>query len=221
MTTEVDSVPDAELMTAVTRGDAAALSVLYDRHAAVVYRTAFRRLGDRQTAEEVVQDVWLTLWERAGMFDPRQGSLAGWLMTIARNRATDRMRSLGRRPGALPLSAVLASDGDPDRVVTDRSVLAAGRVAGDPALMVDELALRETMTAALAALPADERTVLELGYYGELSQSEIAERLGIPLGTVKTRTRRALLRLRGAVAPSDDQPATSDQPLEEVPDGPR
>ncbi len=105
MTTEVDSVPDAELMTAVTRGDAAALSVLYDRHAAVVYRTAFRRLGDRQTAEEVVQDVWLTLWERAGMFDPRQGSLAGWLMTIARNRATDRMRSLGRRPGG-PAAAV-------------------------------------------------------------------------------------------------------------------
>jgi RNA polymerase sigma-70 factor (ECF subfamily) len=77
------------------------------------------------------------------------------------------------------------------------------------------------MTAALAALPADERTVLELGYYGELSQSEIADRLGIPLGTVKTRTRRALLRLRGAVAPSDDLTTTSDQPLEEVPDGPR
>ena len=106
MTTDVETVPDAELVTAVTRGDTAALSVLYDRHASVVFRAAFRRLGDRQLAEEVVQDVWLTLWDRAGMFDPAQGSLPGWLCTIARNRATDRMRSLARRPGALPLSLI-------------------------------------------------------------------------------------------------------------------
>ena len=83
MTTDVATIPDAELVTAVTRGDTAALSVLYDRHAAVVFRAAFRRLGDRQLAEEVVQDVWLTLWDRAGMFDAAQGSLPGWLCTIA------------------------------------------------------------------------------------------------------------------------------------------
>jgi RNA polymerase sigma-70 factor (ECF subfamily) len=218
MTTDVDTVPDAELVVAVTRGDTAALAVLYDRHAAVVYRTAFRRLGDRQSAEEVVQDVWLTLWERAGMFDPGQGSLPGWLTTIARNRATDRMRSLGRRPGVLPLSAVFAADGDAGRVLVDGSVLAASGASGDPALVVDELALRDAMTSALASLPPDERSVLELGYYGELSQSEIAERLGIPLGTVKTRTRRGLLRLRGAFAPIGGQ-ATDGH--EGVLDGPR
>ena len=96
MTTDAETVPDAELVAAVLRGDAAALSVLYDRHSAVVYRAAFRRLGDRHLAEEVVQDDWLTLWERAGMFDPGQGSLPGWLCTIARNRATDRMRAVGK-----------------------------------------------------------------------------------------------------------------------------
>jgi RNA polymerase sigma-70 factor (ECF subfamily) len=216
MTTDVETVPDAELVTAVTHGDTAALSVLYDRHAAVVFRAAFRRLGDRQLAEEVVQDVWLTLWDRGALFDPRQGSLPGWLCTIARNRATDRMRSLGRRPGALPLSAVFATDDDPDRALAAGSLLASGGPSPDPELVVDELALRDTMTAALAGLSTDERTVLELGYYGELSQAEISGQLGIPLGTVKTRTRRALLRLRGAVAPNGEA-----LPPDEVPDGPR
>jgi RNA polymerase sigma-70 factor (ECF subfamily) len=216
MTTDAETVPDTELVTAVTRGDAAALSVLYDRHAPVVFRAAFRRLGDRQLAEEVVQDVWLTLWERGSMFDPRQGSLPGWLCAIARNRATDRMRSLARRPGALPLSAVFATDDDPDRVLASGSLLASGGAPSDPELVVDELALRETMTTALAGLSGDERTVLELGYYGEFSQSEIATRLGIPLGTVKTRTRRALLRLRNAFAPDGEPLAVG-----EVPDGPR
>ncbi len=216
MTTEVEIVPDAELVVALTRGDMAALSVLYDRHASVVYRAALRRVGDRQLAEEVVQDVWLTLWDRAGMFDPAQGSLPGWLCTIARNRATDRMRSLGRRPAVLPLSAVFATTDDADRMLATGGALASPTAGTDPQLVVDELVMRDTMTAALAALPPDERTVLELGYYGELSQSEIADRLGIPLGTVKTRTRRALLRLRGAFAPPGDA-ANPDG----VPDGPR
>jgi RNA polymerase sigma-70 factor (ECF subfamily) len=216
MTTDVETVPDAELVAAVTRGDTAALSVLYDRHASVVFRAAFRRLGDRQLAEEVVQDVWLTLWDRAGMFDPAQGSLPGWLCTIARNRATDRMRSLARRPGALPLSAVFATDDDPDRALAAGSLVSSAAAPADPELVVDELALRDTMTSALAGLSTDERTVLELGYYGELSQSEIADRLGIPLGTVKTRTRRALLRLRSVFTSPDGATA-----LDEVPDGPR
>jgi RNA polymerase sigma-70 factor (ECF subfamily) len=217
MTTDVGTVPDAELVVAVTRGDMAALSVLYDRHASVVYRAAYRRLGDRQLAEEVVQDVWLTLWDRAGMFDPGQGSLPGWLCTIARNRATDRMRGLARRPGTLPLSAVFATDDDADRVLAAGNVLVSGGTTGNPEMVLDELALRDTMLQALATLPSDERSVLELGYYGELSQSEIAVQLAIPLGTVKTRTRRALLRLRGVFTPVDGADVTTD----EVSDGPR
>lgn len=218
MTTDPGTVPDAELVRALTRGDAAALSVLVDRHIAVVYRAAFRRLGDRQLAEEVVQDVWLTLWDRAGMFDPAQGSLPGWLCTIARNRATDRMRAQARHPGALSLGAVFATDDGADRVPVAGSVVASTDRATDPEMVVDESELRDTMTTALAALPPDERAVLELGYYGELSQSEIAARLGIPLGTVKTRTRRALLRLRGALGSWAD---ATGLPPQEVRDGPR
>src|SRR5690554_617704 len=122
MTTDVETVPDAELVTAVARGDVAALSVLYDRHGAAVHGPAFRRLGGRRLAEEGVQDVWPTPWDRASMFDPAQGSLAGWLCTIARNRATDRMRAMARRPGTLPLSAVFATDDEADRA------LAAGNI---------------------------------------------------------------------------------------------
>jgi RNA polymerase sigma-70 factor (ECF subfamily) len=218
MTNDVETVPDAQLVLAVTRGDTAALAVLYDRHAGVVYRTAFRRLGDRQSAEEVVQDVWLTLWERGGMFDPTQGSLPGWLCAVARNRATDRARAQGRRPGALPLSAVFATDEDADRVLAVGSILASTPTMGEPEVVVDERDLRDSMTRALAGLPPDERAVLELGYYAELSQSEIADRLGIPLGTVKTRTRRALLRLRGSFASQADGPTPM---AVEAPDGPR
>jgi RNA polymerase sigma-70 factor (ECF subfamily) len=183
-------------MAAVVRGDTAAFGVLHDRHAVTVYRAAYRRLGDRRLTEDVVQDVWLTCWDRAELFDPGAGSVPAWLTTIARNRAVDRLRALGRRPDALPLSAMFATD---DRTGTEwlpGQVLVAGGTATDPALVVDELALRDLMQDALASLAEDERTALELAYYGELSQSEVATRLGIPLGTVKTRTRRALQRLR-------------------------
>ncbi len=199
MTTDTATVTDTELMAAVRRGDMAAFSVLVDRHVDVVYRAAYRRLGDRRLTDEVVQDVWLTCWDRAELFDPAAGSLLGWLTTIARNRAVDRLRALGRRPGALPLSAVFAT-GDVSGDGPGGQVLLSGGSATDPALVVDEQALRDLMLEALATLPPDEREPLELAYYGDLSQSEVAARLGIPLGTVKTRTRRALQRLRERLA---------------------
>ena len=149
-----------------------------------------------------MQDTWLTLWDRAELFDPAAGSLAAWLSTIARNRATDRLRSLARRPGALPLSAVFTTDAADDRVLANGQVLMSDGATVDPQLVLDELVLRELMVGALAAIPADERNVLELAYYGDLTQPEIAARLGWPLGTVKTRTRRALLRLRATLAAS-------------------
>jgi RNA polymerase sigma-70 factor, ECF subfamily len=228
MTTEVSGIPDAELMVSLVRGDAAALAELYDRHADVVFRAAFRRLGDRQLAEEVVQDTWLTLWDRAELFDPAAGSLVAWLSTIARNRAVDRLRALGRRPDALPLSAVFAADAGDDRALANSQLLMSDAVARDPQLVLDELVLRDTVLRALADIPGDERQVLELAYYGDLTQPEIAERLGWPLGTVKTRTRRALLRLRsnlgaslGARLIADPSDTTSDASSSEATDGPR
>jgi len=228
MTTDVAEVPDAELMVSLTRGDATALAELYDRYADVIFRAAYRRLGDRQLAEEVVQDTWLTLWDRAELFDPAVGSLVAWLSTIARNRAVDRLRALARRPGALPLSAVFTTDTGDDRALAAGQVLVSDDQTRDPQLVLDELELRDTMLHALSQIPTDERHVLELAYYGDLTQPEIAQRLGWPLGTVKTRTRRALLRLRGVLARSlgpdmalSASDAASLAALAEATDGPR
>ncbi len=200
MTTDVSGIPDTALMASVVRGDATALAELYDRHADVIFRVAFRRLGDRQLAEEVVQDTWFTLWDRVEQFDSSAGSLVAWLSTIARNRAVDRLRALGRRPGALPLSALYATDAGEDHALAAGRVLISEDQSGDPQLVLDGVELREVMLRAMAILPADERQCLELAYYGELTQAEIAQHLGWPIGTVKTRTRRALLRLRSTLA---------------------
>ncbi len=215
-------------MASLQHGDASALAELYDRYADVIYRTAYRRLGDRQLAEEVVQDTWLTLWTRAGQFDPAMGTLVGWLSTIARNRAVDRLRALARRPGALPLSAVFASGADEDRALASGQVLLAEDRASNPQAVLDELVLRDAMIQALATIPPDERQVLELAYYADLTQTEIAHRLGWPVGTVKTRTRRALLRLRSVLSGLLGPELALTMPEEsvlaamaEVPDGPR
>jgi RNA polymerase sigma-70 factor, ECF subfamily len=228
MTTDVAGVPDTELMVSLVRGDPTALAELYDRYADVVFRAAFRRLGDRQLAEEVVQDTWLTLWDRAELYDPAAGSLVAWLSTIARNRAVDRLRALGRRPGALPLSAVFATDAGDDRALASGQLLMTSESSQDPQLLLDELVLRDTMLQALASIPADERQVLELAYYADLTQPEIAQRLGWPLGTVKTRTRRALLRLRSLLADGlgpqialGSVDAATLETLSEATDGPR
>jgi RNA polymerase sigma-70 factor, ECF subfamily len=191
---------DAELVRLLLDGDESALAALYDRFAATIYRAALLRLGDRQLAEEVLQDTYLALWNRAELFDPRQGSLIAWLATIARNRATDRLRSLGRRPSALPLSGVLES-ADPERQAADAMLHRAQPVAGvtaevNPEHVMDDAWLRGEVERALAEIPAQERQVIHLAYYEELTQTEIAARLDWPLGTVKTRTRRGLRHLR-------------------------
>ncbi|HET7029591.1 MAG TPA: sigma-70 family RNA polymerase sigma factor [Candidatus Limnocylindrales bacterium] len=195
---------DALLVREVAAGSQAALGDLYDRYVDAVFAAATRLTSDRQVAEEVVQETFLALWNRAELFDPRVGSLAAWLHTIARNRTVDRLRAAGRRPNLIPLSSA-AGDDEHDQVALDRLV-GAGTVIGGAAVgrgPEGELAvteLREVLRDALADLPDAERTAIVLAYREELTQSEIAARLGWPLGTVKTRTRRALLRLREALA---------------------
>jgi len=195
---------DAALVREVAAGSQAALGDLYDRYVDAVFAAATRLTSDRQVAEEVVQETFLALWNRAELFDPRVGSLAAWLHTIARNRTVDRLRAAGRRPNLIPLSSA-AGDDEHDQVALDR-LGGAGTVIGGAAVgrgPEGELAvteLREVLRDALADLPDAERTAIVLAYREELTQSEIAARLGWPLGTVKTRTRRALLRLREALA---------------------
>ncbi len=189
---------EAALVAAVASGSEDALAALYDRHAAALFATALRVTGDRQVAEDVVQEVFLTLWNRAEQFDPALGSVSAWLGTIARHRAVDRLRAASRRPHLVSLGA--GPDDEPAAEALERAAerrsAGASPAAGDPAAALDAAEARAALNGALAAMPDPEREVILLAYRDELSQSEIAARLGWPLGTVKTRTRRALARLR-------------------------
>jgi RNA polymerase sigma-70 factor, ECF subfamily len=196
---------DAVLVREVVSGSHDALAALYDRHADAVFAAASRLTSDRGMAEEVVQETFLAFWNRAETFDPSLGSLAAWLHTIARNRTVDRLRAAGRRPTTIPLSSAAGPSasgaGEPDADALERVLAGGAIVAGavpprspETAAALNEL--RRALQEALAGMPEDERTVIVLAYGEDLSQSEIAERLGWPLGTVKTRTRRALARLR-------------------------
>ncbi|MCB9706745.1 MAG: sigma-70 family RNA polymerase sigma factor [Myxococcales bacterium] len=176
---------DATLVAAMARGDQAALAVLYDRHAGLLLGAARRFLGSTAAAEDLVHDVLLEAWRRAASFDPGRGSVRTWLLVRLRSRALDRLRRGQRGRAALAaLTATPATDavGDPER--------------GSEAARARE---------ALASLPEGHRQVLELAYFGGLTMSEIADALGVPIGTVKSRSAGALSKLRRALDPT---PAT-------------
>lgn len=202
MDVSVDADDDA-LVRAVAAGSEDALATLYDRHAGTVYGAAIRLVADRHVAEEVVQETFLVVWNRAESFDPALGSLGAWLHTIARNRAVDRLRAIDRRPRLLSASALRPEAGSEsaalERLASDGRGMGSRDARGPEADLLSA-ELRASLRAALATMPETERTVIVLAYRDELSQSEIADRLGWPLGTVKTRTRRALLRLRDVLA---------------------
>ena len=218
--TEPGGAADADLVARIASGDQAALAETYDRHAGTIFRAAMRMLGDSFAAEDVVQETWLVLWDRAERFDPDRGSLLAWLLTIARNRSLDRLRAARRRPALVPVGV---SGGGVDPETLERA-LAAADGAGRPAGEIDpeDVAVRRWQRAAVRAvldvLPETERRVIELAYDAGLSQAEIAERLGWPIGTVKTRTRRGLMRLRAALGDELDagpeRPAAASRPAD-------
>jgi RNA polymerase sigma-70 factor (ECF subfamily) len=201
---------DAALVHEVVAGSHDALAELYDRHADGVFAAACRMTSDRGLAEEVVQETFLALWNRAESYDVARGSLSAWLHTIARNRTVDRLRATGRRPATIPLSSAAATgsssgggneaDADSlDRVLAAGAIVAGAVPPRSPEIEVALGELRAALQSALHDMPDDERIVIILAYGEDLSQSEIADRLGWPLGTVKTRTRRGLARLRGVL----------------------
>jgi RNA polymerase sigma-70 factor (ECF subfamily) len=195
-----DEVTDTTLVQQLVAGSAEALASLYDRYASEVFAAVVRMNGDRSTASEIVQETFLALWNRAELFDASRGSMRAWLLRIARNRAVDHHRALRRRHPAVVFSA-FERDAEDDSSIAER-VAAVGRPLAmatredDPehALMAQET--RASIAGALASLSALERSVIVLAYDEGLSHSEIAARLGWPIGTVKTRTRRALRLLR-------------------------
>jgi RNA polymerase sigma factor (sigma-70 family) len=170
-------LPDEALPALVARGDEHALAALYDRFGRVAYGVAFRVLRDQALAQDAVQDAFLTAWRTAASFDPARGKVSTWLLTLVHRRAVDVVRREDRRRAG-PLDDAPVASGD----------------ATDETAEVREQ--RRAVQAALAQLPPDQREALELAYYGGLTQSELAERLGVPLGTVKSRMFAALSRLR-------------------------
>lgn len=178
---------DGKDVAAIAKGDQAALGRVYDRYHRLVFSLALRVLNDRTVAEEVSQDVFLRLWHRAQDFDPARGDLIGWLVTVTRNRAIDQLRSRQQRES----SAWTPMPEAPD---TAAWLATAPAVAG--------LESAERVGKALASLPDQQRQIIELAYFEGYSQSEIAGRLSLPLGTVKTWTRGALATLRQAMAES-------------------
>jgi RNA polymerase sigma-70 factor (ECF subfamily) len=164
-------------------GDESALEALYARYAGLVYTLAVRIVGDPELAREVLQDTFLRSWDGRESYDSRRGRVPWWLMGIARNRAIDLLRS---RPHQARLR-------EQDR-------LAATVPANEPAHS-DVVGLRRAVASALEGLSTVQRQAVELAYYGGLTQVEIANTLGEPLGTVKSRTREAMERLRGLLWP--------------------
>lgn len=176
------------LIQEIARGDRDAFERFYDRYASLVYTVALRILRVRSDAQDLLQEVLLQVWRQAGNYSPDRGSPEAWLLTITRSRAIDKQRSVRR------IERGLTATGDPPRLEGGGKV-ESGMTQSDARL---------TLHGALQKMPEAQRTVLELAYFDGLTQSEIAARLGEPLGTVKTRIRAALQRLReliGAKAP--------------------
>lgn len=188
-----DANADVDLVERMRAGDERALAALYDRWFPVVSGVVSRMLESSDDVEDVVEEAFWQAWRQASRFSAQRGSVQTWLLTIARSRALDRRRAAKRRRED-PIDAENA--GELQRQPLDG---AAAR-SGDPSLAVEHAERRRLVLAALGALPIEQREALELGYFGGLSQSEIAERTGQPLGTIKTRMRLAMQKLRERLA---------------------
>jgi len=169
--------PDLATVTAMKSGDQSALAALYDRYSSVVYAVALRVLGDTGAAEDILQEVFLQLWRNPGAFDAARGSLGSWLAVITRNRAID---SLRRRRPETDIEDVIVS------------------VAPDLAAEADRSRAAAKVRDVMAAMSKPQRTALEMAYFEGMSHSEIADKTGEPLGTIKTRIRAGLMALRKA-----------------------
>ncbi len=182
----LEHADDHDLVEAIARGSADALAGLYDRHARVVFGLARRIVTRTEDAEEVVQDVFAQVWRQAARYSGGRGSVAGWLVTLTRSRAIDRLRAARARP-------------DGDRGAEADSTASLPFTGADPEADALSGEQAKRVAGALAQLPDSQRSLLDLAYFQGLSQSEIAARTGVPLGTVKTRIRAAMGSLRHAL----------------------
>ena len=180
--TGLPNLTDELLIDLIVQRDEAALGELYDRYASLVYSIALRITGDRQTAEEVMQDVFQNIWQTAGGFRHQSGAVVGWIIGITRHRAIDTLRSKRERARNRELTGIEAAYFLPNSSSVEQDL--------------EQRALRQAVQAALADLPPTQRQAIEMAYYGGMTQTEIAKQLGEPLGTIKTRLRLGLSKLR-------------------------
>jgi RNA polymerase sigma-70 factor (ECF subfamily) len=170
-----------ECVARIAGGQEAALTALYDQTSSLVYGLAMRILGDPFEAEEVTLDVYTQVWRSASRFDARRGTVTAWLVMLARSRAIDRLRAASPRNRF-------------EEAGSDLGSIAGGGDGPEEASSAAEQ--QQLVRAAVAGLAPDQRQVIELAYFGDMSHTEIAERLGLPLGTVKTRIRLGMMKLR-------------------------
>jgi RNA polymerase sigma-70 factor (ECF subfamily) len=180
---------DEELMQRLAYRDLWAFRALYDRYGNLVYSAALRVLRDPQVAEDMVQEIFFRIWRKPDSYVAQRGRFATWLTSVTRNRAVDEIRSRGRR-----FRYETASPEEQERELPAPDT-------NDPALTAELADQRRLILAALAQIPAEQRQIIELAYFGGLTQQEIAERLSQPLGTVKTRIRLGMQKLRAALTP--------------------
>lgn len=173
---------ELDLVHRMAAGDERALGEIYDRWARSVQAAVLRLVGDPEAAEEIVEATFWQAWQQAARYEPARGAVSTWLITIGRSRALDLLRARRRSRE--------------DVVISPRALAEIPSPTGDPALHAEALERRRFVLLALSDLPPEQRQVLELSYFAGLSQAEIADRTGLPLGTVKTRSRLAMRKLR-------------------------
>jgi RNA polymerase sigma-70 factor (ECF subfamily) len=185
---------DAELVRRMQSGDERALGTFYDRWYPIVNGLISRMLPSADDVEVVVEETFWQVWRQSSRFEDGRGSVQTWLLTIARSRALDRLRATRRRRED-------SIDDDGGEALASLAEPAFATAASDPSLAVEHNERTQLIRVALGELPREQREALELGYFKGLSQSEIAERTGQPLGTVKTRMRLAMQKLRDRLSP--------------------
>jgi RNA polymerase sigma-70 factor, ECF subfamily len=182
-------LPDEELMARLSYRDIKAFETLYDRYGTLVYSTALRVVADAHLAEDIAQETFLRLWRMPEHYVAQRGRFVTWLLSVVRNRAVDQVRTRGRRRKR----EMAPTESGPEREL-------AASDSTDPALAAQLADERKMVRKALGALPAEQRQVIEMAYYGGYTQQEIAALLSQPLGTVKTRIRLGMQKMKAALA---------------------
>jgi RNA polymerase sigma-70 factor (ECF subfamily) len=187
--TSTSLAADVDLLQRIAARDEAALASLYDRHSRLAYSVILRILRSTADAEDVLQETFVRVWSRAETYDVRLGSPAAWLIRIARNRAVDRLRARRVRSD-ISVEPGLRPDGG-------NATLPEPETRETPERLLQETTTARVVRAAMAALPATQRQLIEAAFFEGYSHGELAARFGVPLGTVKTRIRTGLAALRG------------------------